>query len=141
MAQTQRLRDRIPGAIDPGLIREREEAGWRMVAIEWERSDNGSTPAAFLEPPYGLRVAPDCQHLEEHPVEAEILRLVMQGVVNDQPLSHIAAGLNRRNLRTRAGEPWTPASVFRLMPALVESGPRIFSEPEWPERRKADSIV
>jgi hypothetical protein len=137
MSQPERLRDLVPGTLDSDLVLERQNAGWRLVAVEWERTADSNTYTGYVEVPFGLRIAPDCRHLEEHPVEAEILRTVMQGVVNDHPLSRIADDLNLRGYNTRSGERWNPARVFRLMPSLVDSGPRIFSEPEWPERRKS----
>ena len=135
MGDIERLRDLVPGTIDADLIRERESAGWRLTAVEWERSTTGSGPS-FIDVPFGLRVAADCRHLEEDPVEGEILRTVMQGVVNDRPLSFISDELNQRGYHTRSGERWNPARVFRLMPAIVDQAPRIFSDPEWPSRRK-----
>jgi hypothetical protein len=137
MSKPETLRDLVPGTLDSDLIRERENAGWRLVAVEWERHADAEDYTRYVEVPFGLRIAADCRHLEEHPVEAEVLRTVMQGVVNDHPLSRISDELNLRGYHTRSGERWNPARVFRLMPALVDSGPRIFSEPDWPERRKS----
>jgi hypothetical protein len=131
-----RQRDRVTG-IDMEVIGRRQREGWRLVGLEWERSDPGDPAQAFVDPPYGFQVAADCSHLEEHPAEAEVLRTVLRGVVNDQPLSEISDELNRRGFRTREGQTWNPAKVFRLMPDLVEHGPRIFASPEWPALRHA----
>ncbi len=86
--------------------------------------------------PYGLRVAPDCQHLEENPAEVRVLLEILDGIVRDQPLSHIAADLNTAGHRMRNGEPWTQSAVFTLLPRLIDFGSRLFSHEEWVERRK-----
>jgi len=60
----------------------------------------------------------------------------MELVVQDQRLSQIATELNNQGFRTRNGFLWNPASVFELLPRLIEAGPRIFTSDEWVERRK-----
>jgi hypothetical protein len=132
-----RQRDRINGDVDLELIARRQREGWRLVGLEWERQGGPESEQSSIDPPYGLQISSDCAHLERHPAEAEILRAVMLGVVNDRPLSEIADDLNRRGFRTRAGELWNPATVFRLMPDLIDNGPRIFSSPEWPSLRQS----
>jgi hypothetical protein len=136
-----RQRDRISGNLDLELIGRRQREGWRLVGLEWERDEPGERPQTAVDPPFGFQVAGDCSHLEEHPSESEILRTIMRGVVNDRPLSQIAEELNTRGFRTRGGETWSPARVFRLMPELVDNGPRIFSSPEWPALRQANVPV
>ena len=134
-----RQRDRINGNFDLELIGRRQREGWRLVGLEWEREEPGEQPRPAFDPPYGYQVANDCSRLEEHPGESEILRTVMRGVVNDRPLSQIADDLNSRGFRTRSGDKWNPAKVFRLMPDLVDNGPRIFSSPDWPALRHTSS--
>jgi hypothetical protein len=131
MPKRERLRDYIAGDLDTDLISRRQSEGWRLVAVEWERDVAGTSNAAPMEVPYGLRVARDCHHLEEDPEESEILRIVMRMVVQDCPLSKITDELNSAGWRTRAGNPWTVTDVFRLMPVLVDSGPRVFADPGW----------
>jgi Recombinase len=133
-----KLRDTISGPLDLDLLAKRRAEGWRLTAIEWEREGDEAAHSKELAVPFGFRVAADCEHLEEDPRESEALRVVMRMVVDDAPLSRIADELNSRGLRTRSGAPWNPASVFRLMPGLVDQGPRIFSHPEW--QRPATAI-
>ena len=131
-----RQRDRVTnGTIDMEAIARRQREGWRLIALEWERESDGEAVQRAVEPPFGYQVAGDCSRLEEHPAEAEVLRTVMRGVVHDRPLSQIADDLNKRGFRTRSGDLWNPATVFRLMPDLINSGPRIFSAPDWPSIR------
>jgi hypothetical protein len=137
MGKRELLRDYIAGDLDPDLVRQRQSAGWRLMAVEWERDTAEPLPGDRIEVPYGMRVARDCHHLEEDPVEGEILRTIMQMVVQDRPLSKITVELNRSGWRTRAGNPWTVADVFRLMPILVDSGPRMFADPGWAATRTA----
>jgi hypothetical protein len=132
----ERLRDEVHGEVDASLLETRRRAGWQVAVIEWERDATpGPVKRHRVEVPFGLRIASDCSHLEADETETEVLRTVMRGVVNDRPLSAIAQELNGRGFRTRTGEAWNPAKVFRLMPAVIENGPRIVSSPEWPAFR------
>jgi hypothetical protein len=128
----ERLREEVRGEIDPHLLEDRRRAGWRLAAIEWERETAAAAASqGRVEVPFGLRIAADCSHLETDATETEVLRTVLRGVVHDRPLSAIAQELNGRGFRTRTGEVWNPAKVFRLMPAVIENGPRIVSNPGW----------
>jgi hypothetical protein len=62
--------------------------------------------------------------------------LMMEQIVQDEPLSRVAAELNRRGFRTRQGGAWGPESVFNMLPRLVDLGPRIFSSSEWTTRMR-----
>jgi hypothetical protein len=128
----ERLREMVHGELDPVLLEERRNAGWRLTAIEWERGSQTARGNRGVEVPFGFRIAPDCSHLETDEAEAEVLRTVMRGVVKDRALSAISEELNRRGFRTRTGELWNPAKVFRLMPAVIDHGPSIVTDPEWP---------
>ena len=135
MAKTERIRDLVAGGTDPDLMARRAAEGWTMTAIEWERRIDGGGDGDALEPvPYGLRIARDCRHLEPDPTETEILAMVTDMIVHEAHLVEIAEELNARGYRTRESGHWTPTSVFRLMPRLVESSPRIFGAPGWPRR-------
>jgi hypothetical protein len=94
-------------------------------------------PKTEIELPYGMRVASDCHHIEEDPGETEVLRIVLRMVTQDRPLSKITDELNQREYRTRAGNQWTMSDVFRLMPVLVDNGPRIFADAAWAKVRSA----
>jgi hypothetical protein len=135
MAKTERLRDLVAGDADPDLLARRTADGWTMTAIEWERrSDEGGEPDGLEPVPYGLRIARDCRHLEVDPTETEILALVTDMIVHEEHLVNIAEELNARGYRTRDNAHWTSTSVFKLMPRLVESSPRLFASPGWPRR-------
>jgi hypothetical protein len=134
----ERARDLVFGEPDNEVLKARREGGWKMVAIEWER-DAAATAAggAFVPVPFGLRVASDCRGLEPEPSETEVLSTVMRMVVQEQRLPAIAAELNGRGFRTRDGAQWNPASVFDLMPRLIDAGPAIFASSDWPVRRRS----
>jgi len=120
-------------------LRERQAAGWRPVAIEWERevvSPAAPSTVPAPEVPYGLRVSGDCAHLEDDPKEREILFQIMELTIQDGPYSSIAEELNRRGFRTRQGQRWTPVSVFQMLPRLIEAGPSILTSEEWRQRRQ-----
>jgi len=134
----ERLREPVSSSPSPEYIRDKAEEGWVLTALEWEReSETGSIDAGRLkeEIPYGLQVADDCAHLEENPVEKEILVHMLEMIVADQPLSEIAAGLNQEGHMTRQQTAWTQSSVFYMLPRLIEAAPQIFSSVSWRERR------
>lgn len=132
----EHVRESVSPEAAEEIIRARTEAGWRLVALEWER-DNTGTEDTHLEPvPYGLRVASDCRHLEADPREFEVLTQIAQLVIQESRMAQIADALNSQGHRMRNGDKWTPSGVFELMPRLVDSSPHIFSEAEWPMRRR-----
>ncbi|HET8547603.1 MAG TPA: recombinase family protein [Bryobacteraceae bacterium] len=137
MAYTERVHDFVAGELDPGLIERRKADGWSLIALEWQRPAADQGPDVPIDVPYGFRVARDCRHLEEHPAETEVLRILMRMIIADRGLSQTADELNVRGYRTRAGEEWRPTDLFRLMPALVDSAPRIFGSREWVAERRA----
>jgi len=148
MSRTERIREvpRLP--LELNYFTERAAAGWRLVSLEWERDVPGDTPrqeptaARKLSPvPYGLRVSDDCLHLEENPLEMQVLKMMMEFIVQDFTLSRIATELNRRDLRTREGAPWTQVSVFQMLTRVIEVAPEIHPSAEWAERRKLISQV
>jgi hypothetical protein len=137
MAKIERLREILTGQLDPEYLKRRTEAGWKLVALEWERALEGKAQGEITEDvPFGLRVAADCFHLEEDPTERQVLILMMDLIVQDNPLSKVADELNRQGFRTRPGAKWSPVSVFNLLPRLIEVGPRIFSSEEWTARKR-----
>jgi Recombinase len=124
-------------------VKQKESAGWRLSAVEWQReADAGpqrDTPEELHfgeEIPYGTRIAGDCLHLEENPSEMEVLNRLAEMVVQDLSYTRMADALNQREFRTRDGKPWTPLAVFKLTPRLIEVAPRILSGAEWENRKK-----
>jgi hypothetical protein len=138
MARIERVREPVHGLPDMAHLKQREEAGWKLAAVEWQREleEEGLQPReAREEVSYGLRVASDCLHLEENPAEMRILMLMMDLIVQDHPLSQVASALNEKGFATRHGRPWSPVSVFNMLPRLIEAGPKIFSTEEWEARK------
>ncbi len=140
MAHFERIKDVVSGPFSSDIMQQRSAAGWQLVSLEWRRElpDNEAPSAgAFNEDiPYGLRISDDCQRLEVHPVEQQTLTLMMDALVQDFSFSIIASDLNEKGFRTRDGQPWNEVSVFKMLPRLIESGPRMFSTEEWKARRK-----
>jgi Recombinase len=119
------------------------DEGWNPRAIEWERAVpvTAETKAPQADIPFGLRIAADCARLEENPAEMRILFVIMEMVVQDASLSHMADELNRRGYKTRDGSDWTPLRVYNVFPRLVEVSPRIFSDQAWTSRPRESSRV
>jgi len=148
MARIERIREAARFPLELGYFTERAAAGWRLVALEWERDVSDDAPAPPEQParklapvPYGLRVSDDCQHLEENPLEMQVLKMMMEFIVQDFTLSRIAAELNRRDLRTRDGAPWSQVSVFQMLTRVIEVAPHIHPTEDWAERRRQISQV
>jgi hypothetical protein len=140
MVQKQRLRE--PLALSPTLeqLAGRVAAGWRLVAVEWERDAADDTPDLrpgwVEEIPYGLKISEDAARLVENPAEIEIIVLALDMIVEDCPLSRVAEELNRRGCRTRDGGSWTSAALFDLLPRMIQVGPRLFTSEKWLLRRE-----
>lgn len=136
MKRTERLRQVVSGPLESSGLEQRTNEGWKLVAIEWEREVEAPDDQLLAEVPFGLRVGPDCQGLEQNPAEREILLQLMELIVQEGSYAHIADEINRRGLRTRQGEKWTPVSIFEMLPRLIEVGPRLFQSEEWQKRRQ-----
>ena len=135
--QTERIRQTVSGPLTLEDLDKFQKQGWRVTAIEWQRGVPGEDAEPGVEdPPYGLRVGDDCLRLEENPDEAMVLVTMMELMIQDGPYSSIAQELNRRGYATREGSKWNPVSVFKMLPRLIEAGPRIFSSEEWQRRRQ-----
>jgi hypothetical protein len=138
MAKVERIREVVTGSVDLDYVRQKTEAGWKLVAMEWRREIPGEETQTIIveEIPYGLRVAVDCSRLEEDPAERNVLVQMMELIVQDYSITLVASELNKRGLRTRTGGLWTPVSVFNMLPRLIEVGPHIFSSDDWEARRE-----
>lgn len=141
MKQKQRVRQVIPNPQELPDLAAQVAKGWKLVALEWEREIE--TPAADLpaDIPYGLRVSDDALTLEENPEEREILFALMELIVQEGSYARIADEVNRRGFRTRDGSPWTPVSVFEMLPRLIEVGPHVFHSEAWQKRRTQISAI
>ncbi|HLW52642.1 MAG TPA: recombinase family protein [Candidatus Angelobacter sp.] len=138
MARIERIREIVSGPVDPADWKQKTDAGWKLVALEWRREIEGEEPESATimeEVPYGLRVAADCQRLEDDPHEREVLMQIMELIVQDLSVSEIASQLSRRGLRTRKNLPWSSVNIFNMLPRLIEVGPKMFSAEEWEARR------
>lgn len=146
MKKTEWIRETLSSW--PGLDyqKEKEAAGWRLVAMEWEReieaeAERSEGAQLAEEIPYGMRIASDCHHLEENPSEMQVLKFLAELIVQDASFNAMADALNMQGLRTRDARAWTPAGVFKLTPRLIEIAPRILSGQEWESRKKQLSRV
>jgi Recombinase len=144
MAKLERIRESLEGNLDPEYMKQRQQAGWRMVGIEWEREKAVEAEAqhtAIESTPFGTRVSGDCEHLEENPTEMQFLLSMMELIIQDISLTKVAEELNKKGFRTRKGTEWGAVAVFNMLPRLIELTPRIFATQEWVERRKMLTLV
>jgi hypothetical protein len=138
MPNIERIREALQSAPSEEYFTKRAFAGWRPVAMIWEREIGGAGPESpwSEEPPFGLPISADNLRLEENPGEKQALLKIVDGIVEDKRISQIARELNAEWLRTRQGRAWTAKDVFELLPRLVEAGPRVFPTKEWAARRQ-----
>jgi hypothetical protein len=140
MAKNVRIREPLTGSPTLEYLNERMGAGWKLVALEWEKPAELGVAAieekSAEEIPYGLQVSADCLRLVENPAERQIIILALDMIVEDCPLSKVADELNRRGHRMRDGQIWTPGALFNLLPRMIEVGPRLFVSEEWMHRRQ-----
>ena len=136
MKKTERVRQLVSGPPTDADLKQQTEKGWKLVAIEWEREIETSENQLPNEVPFGLRIEPETQRLEENPEEREILVQLMELLVQEGSYARIADEINRRGYRTRQGKPWSPISVFEMLPRLIEVGPYLFRSSEWERRRQ-----
>jgi hypothetical protein len=134
--RTQRERQVVNAPVEAQELQRRAKEGWRLVAVEWERDLPQTTPDLSAQVPFGLQLSPETATLELNAKEWQALILMMDMTVQEGPYWTIAEELNRRGFRTREGQPWTPISVFQMLPRLIEIGPKIFATDEWRKRRE-----
>jgi hypothetical protein len=135
MAKIERIREVVSGKVDEGYFSTKLKEGWRVAVVHWERVVESDAPEQSTwteDVPYGLRVAGDCVHLEENPVERRTMELMLKLLSGDKSMSQIAEELNVQGFRTRRGGAWTQAAIFNMLPRLIEAAPQIWrSEPAY----------
>jgi hypothetical protein len=143
-----RMREKVTILPTSTYLSKMHDAGWSLVALEWEREVEVSgappeqeVPVGSEEIPFGLRIAADCRHMEDDPLEIQTLKFLAEMIVQDVSFTSMADALNVRDYRTRDGRPWTSAAVFKLTPRIIEIAPRILSGTEWESRKKQLSRV
>ena len=148
MKKIDRIREKVSILPTAQYLSKMHDAGWSLVALEWERevevsgeAPEPSAEAGAEEIPFGLRVASYCRHLEDDPLEMQTLRFLTEMIVQDVSFRSMADALNIREYHTRDRRPWTAASVFKLTPRLIEVAPRILSGTEWETRKKQLSRI
>jgi hypothetical protein len=144
MAQMERIRESLEGNLRPEHLKQRQQEGWRIVGVEWEREMEDDIERASVtvqDAPFGSRVSGDCEHLEENPPEMQFLLSMMELIIQDISLTKVAEELNKKGFLTRKGTEWGPVAVFNMLPRLIELTPRIFASQEWVERRKRLTLV
>jgi hypothetical protein len=136
MKKRERVRQVVSGPLEAADLKQQTAKGWTLVAIEWEREVEAAEDQLPADVPFGLRIGPETERLEENPAEREILFQLMELVVQEGSYARIADEINRRGFRTRQGTEWSPVSDFEMLPRLIEVGPQVFQSSEWQKRRQ-----
>jgi len=129
----RQLRDEIQSPVSLDYFQKRTADGWTLKAIEWEKAGADAEPA--IAPPYGIAIVPETARLQPKTEEVEVLQAILELIVIEKSVSHIAAELNSRGFSTRQGKPWTSTAVFNLLPRLIEAAPEILKNEDWHARR------
>lgn len=140
----ERSRDLLAGDLTLDYLVRKASEGWKIAAVEWVREAEQTKPGEVLtttpapeDVPYGFRISEGGDRLEPSPLEMSAVFLMLDRIVKERRLSHIAEELNLAGFRTREGQSWTPATVFDMLPRIVELAPRLFKSPEWRERDRS----
>ena len=133
----RQLRDQIQSPVSLEYFQHRTAAGWKLKAIEWERAEEETAAGALsnTQSPYGLELVPEAARLQQKPEEVEVLLTILELIVVEKGVSHIAAELNARGYVGRDGKPWTSTAVFNLLPRLIDAAPELFKSEDWLARR------
>lgn len=145
MPRRERMREIVDGLPSEDFLRGKEEEGWKLVSMEFERPAEGEEAARSggslaQDVPYGLQVGRDCYSLEENPEERRALVLMLEQLIADKKLSEVAAALNQEGLRRRGGGQWNSLDVFNLFPRLIEVAPIIYPSADWEAVRRRGLI-
>lgn len=142
LALKQTMRDAVTGELSLEYFAKRFQEGWKIAGIEWVRdSDEAIASKSSLNLlsgeatlPYGFQLT-GSGLVEENPLEAAVLLLILDQVIREKRIQEIASALNEQGYVTREGSPWSAAEVFNLMPRLIEAGPSLLKSDAWRQRR------
>ena len=138
----QSVRDFVSGEVSLEYFAKRFAEGWKMSSVEWFRESDEATvpsdsPHVLNERsslPYGYRIT-DAGVVQENPLEATVLILILDQIVRERRIQEIATELNLQGYATRDGMPWSATDVFNLLPRLIEAGPSLLKSDAWRQRR------
>jgi hypothetical protein len=145
----QSIHDVVTGELSLEYFAKRFGEGWKVSSIEWSReSDEVSTSTEsknILDErsplPYGFRIT-ERGVVQENPLEATVLLLILDQIVREKRIQEIANELNLQGYVTRDGMPWSATDVFNLLPRLIEAGPSLLKSGAWQQRRpKVQGII
>jgi len=141
----QFARDVIRGELTLEYFAKKIGEGWRVRSIDWSREVSDAaqhSSESFSEllsadavVPFGLRLTEE-KLLEENPLEATVLLLILEQIVREKRIQEIATELNTQGYTTRSGKQWSPSDVFNLLPRVIEVGPSLLRSGVWQERRR-----
>ncbi len=137
----QSIRDVITGELTLEYFAKRFGEGWKLGNIEWVRdashvdvtTESGQILNEQAALPYGFQIT-DGGRMQENPLEATVLLLILEEIIREKRITEIASDLNQQGYFTRAGGAWTATDVFELMPRLIEAGPSLLKSSAWRER-------
>ena len=141
----QYTRDVIRGELTLEYFAKRFSEGWKVRVIDWSREVSDAAQVSVESSsdllgaeavvPFGLRLTEE-KLLQENPLEATVLLLILEQIVREKRIQEIAAELNTQGYTTRSGRPWSPTDVFNLLPRVIEVGPSLLKSDAWQERRR-----
>src|ERR1700746_2227031 len=103
MKKHERIREKVTILPTSMYLSKMHDAGWSLVALEWEREieisgapEPSDEPVTTEEIPFGLRIASDDPPLEDDPLEMQTLRFLAELIVQDVSFRSMADALNVR---------------------------------------------
>jgi Recombinase len=143
------VRDVVNGELTLEYFARKFSEGWKVAGIDWVRENSREASDAVTAPlksanvlgeqaslPFGFRVT-ESGLVEENPLEATVLLLILEQIIRERRIQEIATALNEQGYLTREGTSWTATDVFNLLPRVVEAGPSILKSTPWRQRRPA----
>jgi len=115
MKKIDRMREKVTILPTSVYLSKMHDAGWSLVALEWEREvevsgipEEPPVPEATEEIPFGLRIASDCRHLEDDPLEMQTLKFLAEMIVQDISFTSMADALTSASIAPATAAPGAP---------------------------------
>ena len=120
MKKTERVRQLVSAPPTDEDLKHQTDKGWKLVAIEWEREVETSESQLPSQVPFGLRIEPETQSLEENPEEREILVQLMELLVQEGSYARIADALGCSEVTVRSHMHHGLANLRRLLQPMFD---------------------
>lgn len=105
---------------------ERQMTSERVTAVMISRAESGSWNGGKI--PLGYVLDKEQNAFVIHPEQAEIVRLIYNSYGRLQSSTAVAKMLNKKGIRTKAGNPWNPSTVCIVLNNPVYKGTMVYNK-------------